>query len=113
MKEIKAVIRTFKLQAVLDELHAHPELPGVTISYVQGFGRSVGRDEKPSADIVQFDTVNLAKIECVVNDEMLDEIIDVIRKTAHTGQPGDGKIAIYDVREMVKIRTGQRSDTVI
>lgn len=113
MKEIKAIIRTFRLQAVLDELHSHPELPGVTISYVQGFGRSVGRDEKPNADIVQFDTANLAKIECVVSDNMLDEIIDVIKNTAHTGQPGDGKITIYDVREMVKIRTGQRSNTVI
>jgi nitrogen regulatory protein P-II 1 len=113
MKEIKAIIRTFKLQAVLDELHDHPELPGVTISYVQGFGRSVGRDEKPGADIVQYDTANLAKIECVVNDNMLDEIIDVIKTAAHTGQPGDGKITIYDVKEMVKIRTGQRSDIVI
>jgi nitrogen regulatory protein P-II 1 len=113
MKEIKAIIRTFRLQAVLDELHAHPNLPGVTISYVQGFGRSVGRDEKPSADFVQYDTANLAKVECVVDDDMLDEIIDVIKKAAHTGQPGDGKITTYDVKEMVKIRTGQRSDTVI
>ncbi len=113
MKEIKAIIRTFRLQAVLDELHSHPDLPGVTISYVQGFGRSVGRDEMPGADAVQFDTAQLTKIECVVNNEMLDEIIGVIKKAAHTGQPGDGKIVIYDVKEMVRIRTGQRSNTVI
>jgi nitrogen regulatory protein P-II 1 len=113
MKEIKAIIRTFRLQAVLDELHGHPNLPGVTISYVQGFGRSVGRDDKPSADIVQFDTVSMTKLECVVDDGMLDEAVEIIKKAAHTGQPGDGKIIIYDVSEMVKIRTGQRSDSFI
>ena len=85
----------------------------MTISYVQGFGRSVGRDEKPRADIVQFDTVSMTKLECVVNDDMLDEVIEIIKKAARTGQPGDGKVIIYDVSEMVKIKTGQRSDLFI
>ena len=108
MKEIKAIIRLHRLQAVLDELHAHPQLPGVTISYVQGFGKTVGRDETPGADVVQYGTVSMVKVECVVADGMLDEIIDVIKARAHTGSPGDGKIAVYNVEELVKIRTGER-----
>jgi len=113
MKEIKAIIRPHRLQAVLDELHAHPQLPGVTISNVQGFGKTVGRDAKPREDVVQYDTVSMVKVECVVDDELLDEIVEVIKTCAHTGAPGDGKIAIYDVQELVKIRTGERGGTVL
>ncbi len=112
MKEIKALIQPHRLEAVLEALHAHPRLPGVTVSEVQGFGQTVGRGNQPGANNAKYGTVNMAKVECVVDDDMLDEIIEVITKAAHTGLPGDGKIVVYDVDEMVKIKTGERGEHV-
>jgi nitrogen regulatory protein PII len=106
MKEIKAIIRPHRLDAVLDALHAHPELPGVTVSTVRGFGKTIGRTHSATGAAVQYGTVEMAKIECVVNDEDVNTVVDLIQKAAHTGNTGDGKIAIYDVSQIVKIRTG-------
>ena len=112
MKEIKAIIRQHRLDAVLDALHAHPELPGVTVSYVRGFGRVVGRSSEPEGPPIQYGTAQLVKLECVVNDDLLDEVIDIIQTAAHTGKAGDGKIFVFNVVELVKIRTGTRSTRI-
>jgi len=112
MKEIKAIIRPHQLDAVLDALHTHPELPGVTVSPVRGFGRTAGRSKHPESAPVQYGTVEMVKLECVVNDELLDTVIDMIRDAAHTGRVGDGKIFIYEICEAVRIRTGTRSTTI-
>ncbi|MFQ5472961.1 MAG: P-II family nitrogen regulator [Dehalococcoidia bacterium] len=106
MREIKALIRPNRFDAVLDALHEHPELPGVTLSEVRGFGRTVGRSEKPEEVSVQFGTAEMVKLECVVNDDDVDTVIDLIQQAAHTGIVGDGKIFVYDVERAVKIRTG-------
>ena len=108
MKEIKAIIRVHQLDAVLNALHTHPELPGVTVSTVRGFGRTVGRNETGSNVPVQYGTVEMIKLECVVNDEDVDDIVDMMRQASHTGNVGDGKICVYTVELMVKIRTGIR-----
>lgn len=113
MKEIKAIIQPHRLEAVLEELRAHPDLPGVTISPVKGFGQTVGRDNNNNLDTVEFGTVNMMKVECVVDNEMLEDILEIIGRSAHTGLTGDGKIVIYDVNEMVKIKNGVRSERVI
>jgi len=105
MKEIKAIIRTSRLDAVLGALHHHPELPGVTVSVVKGFGRTVGRSHAGAA--VQYGTVEMTKLECVVNDEQVDTVITLMRETAHTGDIGDGKIVVYGVDRVIKIRTGE------
>ena len=107
MKEIKAIIRQHRLDAVLDALRAHPELPGVTVSYVRGFGRTVGRTESEGAP-VQYATAEMVKLECVVNDDDVDAVIDLIQQAAHTGNVGDGKVFVYDVERAIKIRTGAR-----
>lgn len=112
MKEIKAIIRDHRLDAVLSALHSHPDLPGVTVSVVEGFGRTVGRPDETDNGSAQFGTVQMAKVECIVNDEQLDSVIELIQQAAHTGQPGDGKIAVYDVCEVVQIRTGRRGTRV-
>lgn len=112
MKEIKAIIRPHRLDAVLDALHGHPELPGVTVSPVRGFGRSVGRAKKLDETPVQYGTAEMIKLECVVNDDMLDAVVDIIQTAAHTGNPGDGKMFVYEVQAIVKIRTGARSTTI-
>ncbi len=112
MREVKAIIRANLLNAVLDALQAHPQLPGVTVSRVRGFGRAVGRSQSAEETPVKYGTTVMTKLECVVNDDLLDSVIDIIQKAAHTGNPGDGKIFVYDVREVVEIRTGHRSLTI-
>ncbi|MBU1984286.1 P-II family nitrogen regulator [bacterium] len=112
MKEIKAIIRPYRLDAVLDALHTHPELPGVTVSHVRGFGRAVGRSPESERTPVQYGTAEMVKLECVINDDLLDEVIDIIQVAAHTGRAGDGKILVYDVKEVVKIKTGNRSTRI-
>jgi len=108
MKEIKALIRPYRLDAVLDVLHAHAELPGVTVSFVRRFGRTVGRSTNAAQAPVQYGTVEMAKIECVVNDDQVNVIVDIIQSAACTHSAGDGKIVVCDVSEVVKIKTGDR-----
>jgi nitrogen regulatory protein PII len=108
MKEIKAIVRPHRLDAVLDALHSHPELPGVTVSFVRGFGRTVGRSASAAKAPVQYGTVEMAKLECVVNDDQAPVIVGIIQAAACTHSPGDGKIFVYDVCEAIKIKTGER-----
>lgn len=108
MKEIKAIVRQYKLEAVLDALHAHPEFPGVTVSVVRGFGRTVGRRDTGGDLPVHYGTVEMMKLECVLNDEDVDAVIELIQRAAHTGNVGDGKIIVYAVDQVVKIRNGER-----
>jgi len=105
MKEIKAFIRPARLDDVLHSLHEHPGLPGVTVSRVTGFGRVVGRPDK---DTPCYDSVEMCKLECLVPDALCNAIVDLLADRAHTGRPGDGKIAIIAVEEIVRIRTGER-----
>ncbi len=112
MKEIEAIIRPYRLDAVLDALHSHPDLPGVTVSFVRGFGRTVGRSTTPAQTPIQFGTVEMAKLECVVNDDQVPVVVGIIQAAACTHSPGDGKIFVYDVPEVFKIRTGDRLERI-
>lgn len=103
MKEIKAFIRPEMLEDVLDPLYAHPEFPGVTISTVRGFGHTVGR-----TDTAGFAEVEMVKLEAIVPDALLEPVLSVIRERAHTGKSGDGKIAVYDVQQLIRISTRER-----
>lgn len=108
MKEIKAIIRPFKLLDVVTELQKIENLPGVTISDIREFGKSKPKYEKK--DIVNglVEYVHKVKIEVVVPDEMVETVANTIQVHAHTGNPGDGKIFIYPVDEVIKIRTNER-----
>lgn len=105
MKEIKAFIRPARLDEVLRALHDHPDLPGVTVSRVTGFGRVVGRPDETDP---RYDSVDMCKLECLVPDALRDTIVELLADRAHTGRPGDGKIAIIAVEEIIRIRTGER-----
>ena len=113
MKEIKAIIRPFKLLDVVTELQKIENLPGVTISDIRGFGKSKARDakEKILDGLVAY--VQKVKIEVVVCDEMVETVVNAIQANAHTGDPGDGKIFIYAVDDVVKIRTNERGNVAI
>ena len=93
--EARQIIRGLSPETVPSRWPELPaRLPGVTISSVNGFGRKVGRDKNADLDPAEFGTVNMTKVECVVDDEMLDDFIEIIHKAAHTGLSGDGKIVI-------------------
>lgn len=108
MKEIKAIIRDFKLDSVITELNKIEGLPGITISEIKGFGKSKAKNarDKISEGLHQF--VPRIKLELVVHNNIVDEVVNVIQKTAHTGNPGDGKIFVTEVSNVVKIRTNER-----
>jgi len=113
MKEIKAIIRPARLLDVTEELQRINGLPGVTVSDIRGFGkgRAKNANEKFVYEMVEF--MPRIKLEVVVNDELVDEVVNVIQKYAHTGNTGDGKIFVSTVDDAVKIRTNERGSEAI
>ncbi len=113
MKEIKAIIKPFKLDDVLTALHKIENLPGITISDIKGFGKSKGKGAEETVSEGLHELVRKTKLELVVADELADKIVDIIQQSAHTGNIGDGKIFVVDVKEVVKIRTNERGEMAI
>lgn len=107
MKKVEAIIKPFKLDEVKDAL-SEVGVQGMTISEVRGFGRTGGKKEvyRGSAYVVDF--VPKVKIEVVVDDGLVADVIDAIEKAAKTGRIGDGKIFVSPIEEAVRIRTGDR-----
>lgn len=112
MKEIKAIIQPFVLDKVLEGLHGIQELRGLTVSEVRGYGRTRGRRTDAAAD-EPVHYVKKAKIEVVVPEGLLERVVHTIQEHAHTGNIGDGKIFVYQVDDMVRIRTGEHGEAAI
>ena len=113
MKEIKAIVRPFKLLELTEELHKIEGLPGVTVSEIKGFGKGRAKNAK---DKIVYETVEFVpriKLEVVVHDGMVDAVVNVIQNVAHTGTTGDGKIFVVNVEEVVKIRTNERGEDAL
>jgi nitrogen regulatory protein P-II 1 len=113
MKEIKAVIQPSKLYAVLTALRDIAGMPGLVVNDAQGFPRGHPDARSESHGIDALDSVELTMIECVVPDSIAPDVVDAIARAAHTGNPGDGKIVISDVVDIVEIRTGLRGEKAI
>ncbi len=113
MKEIKAIIRPFKLDDVISELHKIEELPGLTISEIKGFGRTKAKDVDDSFQDGLHNYVKRIKIELVVHNNIVHKVVEVIQETAHTGNPGDGKIFVINVADTIRIRTNERGEQAI
>ena len=113
MKEIKAVIRPSKLLEVTEELHRIEGLPGVTVSEIKGFGKGRAKNAKDKVMYEMVEFIPRIKLEVVVDDAMVDEVVNVIQKFSHTGNTGDGKIFVVNVEEIVKIRTNERGRDAI
>ena len=109
IREIKAIIRPDRLDAVLEGLRQIPDLPGVTVSVVRGFGRA-HREPGRSHDAgdAQF-----AKLETVVPSSMVRKVTEVIRALAHTGRSSDGKIFVITVESVTRISTGEEGEEAI
>ena len=103
MREIKAILRPDRLDDVIRALHAIVDLPGATVSIVQGFGkRTIAGQELPP----EFGQTLMAKLEIVVPSERVGPVVEAIRRVAHTGRAGDGKIFVVPVEHAVNIRSG-------
>jgi nitrogen regulatory protein P-II 1 len=112
MKKVEAIIKPFKLDEVKDALN-EVGIQGMTVTEVKGFGRTGGKKEvyRGSAYVVDF--VPKVKLEIVVPDEIVMQVIDAIEKGARTGRIGDGKIFVTPIDEAVRIRTGERGEEAI
>ena len=106
MKKIEAIIRHFKLEDVKNALTEHG-VAGMTITEVRGFGRQKGHTETYRGTEYAVDFVPKVKLEIVVADDQLRPVVDTILRTAQTGQIGDGKIFVSDLRDTIRIRTGE------
>lgn len=108
MKKIEAIVRPEKYEEVKDALDAI-DVKGITVSQVLGCGHQKGHTERIRGVDVEITMLNKIKFEIVVStDEWAEKTIDVIKKVACTGNVGDGKIFIYDIEDVVRIRTGER-----
>jgi nitrogen regulatory protein P-II 1 len=112
VKKVEAIIKPFKLEEVKEALAA-VGVQGMTVSEVKGFGRQKGHKElyRGAEYVVEF--LPKVKIEVVVTDDNLEEVIKAIIKTASTGRIGDGKIFVYPVEEAIRIRTGETGEAVL
>lgn len=113
MKEIKAVIQPHMLSKVMEALHALAHFPGVTVSDCQGQGRGrgTGGHFEATHDTVFFK--KMTKLELFCADSLAGELVETIRRAAHTGNPGDGVIMVADLPRVVRIRTGEEADKAV
>lgn len=112
MKKIEAIIKPFKLDEVKDVL-TEIGAQGLTVTEVKGFGRQKGHTELYRGAEYVVDFLPKIKLEMVVADDMVEQVVEAIIKTARTGRIGDGKIFVLPVEEAVRIRTGERGDSVV
>jgi nitrogen regulatory protein P-II 2 len=106
MKLVTAIIKPFKLDEVREALSGIG-VQGITVTEVKGFGRQKGHTELYRGAEYVVDFLPKVKIEAAVSDELVDQVIEAIEGAARTGKIGDGKIFVYPVEQVVRIRTGE------
>jgi nitrogen regulatory protein P-II 1 len=112
MKKIEAIIKPFKLDEVKNAL-TKIGVQGMTVTEVKGFGRQKGHTEIYRGAEYKIDFLAKVKIELIITDELVNQVIETIERTAKTGKIGDGKIFIMPVDEVIRIRTGERGRDAI
>lgn len=112
MKKVEAIIKPFKVDEVREALTALG-VQGMTITEVKGFGRQKGHSELYRGAEYAVDFLPKVKIEIVCGDELVHPVVEAIERAAKTGRIGDGKIFIYPVDEVIRIRTGERGPDAI
>jgi nitrogen regulatory protein P-II 2 len=106
MKLVVAIIKPFKLDEVREALTSLG-IQGLTVSEVKGFGRQKGQTEIYRGAEYSVSFLPKVKIEVVVSDELTDQVVEAVQKSANTGRIGDGKIFVMDIAHAVRIRTGE------
>ena len=112
MKKIEAIIKPFKLDEVKEAL-SKIGVSGLTVFEVKGFGRQKGHTELYRGAEYVVDFLPKIKLEFIIDDENLEEVIETIKLSAHTGKIGDGKIFISSIEEIIRIRTGEKNSDAI
>ncbi|GAB2939757.1 P-II family nitrogen regulator [Aquaspirillum soli] len=112
MKKIEAIIKPFKLDEVREALSALG-VNGLTVTEVKGFGRQKGHTELYRGAEYVVDFLPKVKVEVVLADDLLEQAIEAIVNSARTGKIGDGKIFVFDVAQVVRIRTGEMGEQAV
>lgn len=112
MKKVEAVIKPFKLDAVKEALQG-VGVHGMTVSEVKGFGRQKGHTELYRGAEYVVDFLPKVKIEMIVQDEIVQEVVQTISNAAKTGRIGDGKLFVSSVEEVMRIRTGETGSDAV
>ena len=106
MKKIEAIFKPFKLDEVREALSAIG-VQGITVTEVKGFGRQKGHTELYRGAEYVVDFLPKVKVEAAVSDGLVEQVLEAIEKSANTGKIGDGKIFVFDLEQVVRIRTGE------
>ena len=106
MKMVMAIVKPFKLDDVREAL-AEVGVQGITVTEVKGFGRQKGHTELYRGAEYVVDFLPKIKIEVAVTDDLLERVVEAIQKSASSGKIGDGKIFVFDLEQVVRIRTGE------
>jgi nitrogen regulatory protein P-II 2 len=112
MKFVTAIIKPFKLDEVREALSGMG-VSGITVTEVKGFGRQKGHTELYRGAEYVVDFLPKVKIEVAIKGDLLDQAIEAISKAAQTGKIGDGKIFVWDLEQVVRIRTGESGESAI
>lgn len=112
MKKIEAIVRHHKLDDIAAKLD-EAGFKGMTVTEVRGYGRQKGHSETYRGAEYTVDFVPKLKIEIVTDDAMASKVIDIIVKSAQTGNIGDGKIFVSELKEVIRIRTGEVGSSAI
>jgi nitrogen regulatory protein P-II 2 len=112
MKLITAIIKPFKLDEVREAL-AGVGVQGITVTEVKGFGRQKGHTELYRGAEYVVDFLPKVKVEAAVKTELVERVIEAIEKAANTGKIGDGKIFVFDVEQVIRIRTGETGEDAL
>lgn len=112
MKKIEAVVKPFKLDEVREALSGIG-VAGLTVTEVKGFGRQKGHTELYRGAEYVVDFLPKVKVEVVVADSMVEQVVEAIIKSARTGKIGDGKIFVTSVEKVVRIRTGETDESAV
>ncbi len=112
MKKVEAVIKPFKLDEVKDKLN-EIGIKGITVTEVKGFGRQKGHTELYRGAEYVVDFLPKIKLEIIIPDNQLDDVVETIMKSAQTGRIGDGKIFVTELIDTIRIRTGERGEEAI
>ena len=106
MKKIEAIFKPFKLDEVREAL-SEIGVSGLTVTEVKGFGRQKGHTELYRGAEYVVDFLHKVKIEAAINSDMLERVLEAIEKAANTGKIGDGKVFVFDLEQVIRIRTGE------
>ena len=112
MKFVVAVIKPFKLDEVREAL-SEAGINGLTVTEAKGFGRQKGHTELYRGAEYVVDFLPKVKIEAAVPDDLLEQCLEAIQKSARTGKIGDGKIFVFDIEQAIRIRTGETGDAAV